>query len=62
MPNDYYDINSLSEIKIPYSPHLVNISSPDIADLISKGGKPTLPLNLAEVLYHRQAVERNVKL
>lgn len=38
------------------------MSSADIADWISKFQKPTLSLNLTDILCHSQSVESSVKL
>lgn len=41
---------------------MVKISLADIADLISNGEKLSLPLNLADISCHMQAVVRSVQL
>jgi len=60
--NDYHDIIYWPQTVFTCPPLLANIPSDVIADLISRGEKPTLAVSLAEIPSHTQAVERTVKL
>lgn len=63
LANDYYNINNMYETKITCSYDLVNLFFiVDIADLFFKEEKSILPLNLAVIPFHMQAIECSVKL